>query len=122
MDRSVGDVKQSFCWVSGALCEVVWLLAAARSPLEAGLWERFCVGQAGVPMDRYLPEKRIVILVCQAGIRWHDTSQSPPSWERLPDRSARRLGRAPIRRMNQLELSLPSAESPAPAVPQEPCP
>jgi len=102
VDRSVGDVKQSFCWVSGALCEVVWLLAAARSPLEAGLWERFCVGQAGVPMDRYLPEKRIVILVGQAGIRWHDASQSPPNWERLPDRSARRLGRALIRRMNQV--------------------
>lgn len=34
---------------------------------EAELWERFCVGQAGVPMDRYLPKKRIVILVGQAG-------------------------------------------------------
>jgi hypothetical protein len=89
---------------------------------EAELWERFCAGQAGVPMDRYLPEKRIVILVGQAGIRWHDASQSPPNWERLPDRSARRLGGALIRRMNQLELSVPSAESPAPAVPQEPCP
>jgi hypothetical protein len=89
---------------------------------EAELWERFCVGQAGVPMDRYLPQKRIVILVGQAGIRWHDASQSPPNWERLPDRSARRLGGALIRRMNQLGLSLPSAESPAPAVPQEPCP
>ena len=74
---------------------------------EAELWERFCVGQAGVPMDRYLPEKRIVILVGQAGIMWHDASQSPPNWERLPDRSARTLGRALIRRMNQLGLSLP---------------
>jgi len=74
---------------------------------EAELWERFCVGQAGVPMDRYLPEKRIVILVGQAGIRWHDASQSPPNWERLPDRSARSLGRALIRRMNQLGPSLP---------------
>jgi hypothetical protein len=53
-------------------------------------------------MDRYLPEKRIVILVGQAGIRSHDASQSPPNWERLPDRSARRLGRALIKRMNQV--------------------
>lgn len=74
---------------------------------ETELWERFCVSQAGVPMDRYLPEKRIVILVGQAGIRWHDASQSPPNWERLPDRSARRLGGALIRRMNQLGLLLP---------------
>ena len=89
---------------------------------EAGLWERFCAGQAGVPMHRYLPERRIVILVGQAGIRGHDASRSPPTWERLPDRSARRLGRALIRRMNQLEPSVPSAQSPAPAVPQEPRP
>jgi len=74
---------------------------------EAGLWEQFCADQAGVPMDRYLPEKRIVILVGQVGIRWHDASQSPPNWERLPDRSARRLGGTLIRRMNQLGLSLP---------------
>jgi hypothetical protein len=98
-----------------------WRSAKALAD-EAELWERFCAGQAGVPMDRYLPEKRIVILVGQAGIRWHDASQSPPNWEHLPDRSARRLGGALIRRMNQLELSLPSAVSPAPAVPQEPCP
>jgi len=71
---------------------------------EAEMWEQFCAGQAGVPMDRYLPEKRIVILVGQVGIRWHDASQSPPNWERLPDRSARRLGGALIRRMNQLGL------------------
>jgi hypothetical protein len=75
---------------------------------EAGLWERFCVDEAGVPTNRYMPEKRIVILVGQAGIQCHDASQSPPNWERLPNRSARRLGSALIRRMNSLEPPLPS--------------
>jgi hypothetical protein len=86
-----------------------WRWRSARTLAdEAGLWERFCVGEAGVPMDRYRPEKRIVILAGQAGIRWHDASQSPPNWERLPDRSARRLGKALIRRMDQLEPSSPT--------------
>lgn len=99
-----------------------WRWSSARVQADgAELWERFCLGEAGVPVDRYLPEKRIVILVGQAGIRWHDASQSPPRWERLPDRSVRRLGGALIRRMNQLEPS-PTAESPGPAVPGEPRP
>ncbi|MGH3246384.1 MAG: hypothetical protein ACRDOI_09260 [Trebonia sp.] len=69
---------------------------------DAGLWERFCAEEAGVPVDRYRPAKRIVILVGQAGITWHDASQSPPSWAPLPDRSSRRLGKALIRHMNAL--------------------
>jgi hypothetical protein len=72
---------------------------------DAGLWERFCADEAGVPTSRYAPEKRIVILVGQAGIRCHDASQSPPEWEPLPDRSARSLGRALIKRMNSLQAA-----------------
>lgn len=81
---------------------------------EAGLWERFCASEAGVSVDCYQPEKRIVILAGQAGITWHDASQSPPSWKRLPGRSRRRLGKALIKHMNQLEPSSPP-ESAAPA-------
>jgi len=69
---------------------------------DAELWARFCAEEAGVPVERYQPQKRIVILAGQAGIMWHDASQSPPSWERLPDRSRRRLGKSLIRHMNSL--------------------
>jgi hypothetical protein len=43
----------------------------------------------GVPVDQYRPEKRLVILVGQAGIRCHDGRQSTPDWESLPTRSPR---------------------------------
>jgi hypothetical protein len=77
---------------------------------DAELWARFCAEAAGVPIDRYRPEKRIVILAGQAGITWHDASQAPPSWERLPDRSPRRLGKALIRHMNSVEPSSPKRD------------
>jgi hypothetical protein len=36
---------------------------------DAGLWAQFCAEEAaGVPIDRYRPEKRIVILAGQVGI------------------------------------------------------
>ena len=87
---------------------------------DAELWAQFCAEAAGVPVDRYRPEKRIVILAGQVGITWHDASQSPPNWERLPDRSPRKLGKALIRLMNSLEPSSTIMESPRPAVPEEP--
>ena len=77
------------------------------------LWARFCDDEAGVPVTGYRPEKRIVILAGQAGIRCQDPRQSPASWERLPDRSARALGKALIKRINQLEPSSPAAETDA---------
>jgi hypothetical protein len=66
---------------------------------DAELWARFCTEQARVPIDRYRPEKRIVILAGQVGMRWHDASQLPPNWEPLPDQSPRKLGKALIRYM-----------------------
>jgi hypothetical protein len=87
---------------------------------DAELWAQFCAEKAGVPMDRYRPQKRIVILAGQAGIMWHDASQSPPNWERLPDRSPRRLGKALIKHMNSVIPSATITESPQPRVPEEP--
>ncbi|MBO0804510.1 MAG: hypothetical protein J2P25_15725 [Nocardiopsaceae bacterium] len=77
---------------------------------EAELWERFCTTEAGVPTERYLPEKRLVILAGQAGIRCHDSRQSPPSWEPLPTRSPRALGAALLKRIARLEPSPPTAQ------------
>jgi hypothetical protein len=77
---------------------------------DADLWEHFCVAEAGVPADRYQPEKRIVILAGQAGITWQDASQAPPHWERLPDRSPRTLGKALISQMNSVEPSSPTTD------------
>ncbi|HEY6496957.1 MAG TPA: hypothetical protein VIZ43_27080 [Trebonia sp.] len=79
---------------------------------DTELWARFCAEQAGVAMDRYRPEKRIVILAGQAGITWHDASQSPPNWERLAGRSARRIGKALVRQMNALEPSPAATQAP----------
>jgi hypothetical protein len=70
---------------------------------DAEQWARFCAQEAGVPVDRYRPEKRLVILAGQAGITWHDANQSPPAWERLPGRPARKLGKALIKRMESVE-------------------
>lgn len=87
---------------------------------EFELWARFCETEAGVPVNEYRPEKRIVILAGQVGTRWHDGNQSPPQWQRLPNRSARALGKALIKRMNHIEPAPPApapAPSPAPADP-----
>ncbi|HUN33215.1 MAG TPA: hypothetical protein VMU95_14480 [Trebonia sp.] len=69
---------------------------------DAELWARFCTEEARVPIDRYRPQKRIVVLAGQAGMRWHDASQTPPNWEPLPGRSPRRLGKALIRHMDAI--------------------
>lgn len=86
---------------------------------DAELWARFCAEEAGVPVDRYRPEKRIVILAGRVGINWHDASEAPPNWDRLPDRSPRRLGKALIRHMNSLEPSSTIVESPQPTAQEE---
>jgi hypothetical protein len=89
---------------------------------DAELWARFCTEEAGVPIDRYRPEKRIVVLAGQVGMRWRDASQQPPGWEPLPHRSARKLGKALIRHMDsarQASLIMDSAE---PGVPEEQLP
>jgi hypothetical protein len=77
-------------------------IGAARSEWRAFIsaaddaenWARFCATVAGVPADQYRPDKRLVILVGQAGMRCHDGQQSPPVWEPLPDKSPRALGAA----------------------------
>lgn len=78
---------------------------------DAEHWARFCADEAGVPPDQYKPEKRLVILVGQAGIQCQDALQSPPSWEPLPARSPRALGAALMQRIGQ--------PGPAPAEPSE---
>ena len=65
-----------------------------------------------MPVDQYRPEKRLVILVGQAGIRCHDGRQSPPDWESLPTRSPRALGAALLKRIAQLEASPMGAAQP----------
>ncbi|HTU73285.1 MAG TPA: hypothetical protein VMG38_07175 [Trebonia sp.] len=69
---------------------------------DAELWAQFCTEQAGVPIDRYRPQKRIVVLAGQVGMRWHDGSQLPPSWEPLPGGSPRKLGKALIWHMDSV--------------------
>ena len=88
--------------VEGARQERRWRSSGVLAD-DAERWARFCADEAGVPIDRYQPEKRIVILVGQTGITWHDATEAPPNWARLPDRSRRRLGKALIRCMNSLE-------------------
>jgi hypothetical protein len=72
---------------------------------DAELWARFCAEVAGVPIARYRPEKRIVILAGQAGMTWHQVTEAPPDWERLPDRSPRKLGKALIGHMHSIAPS-----------------
>lgn len=82
---------------------------SARSEADgAELWARFTEEAAGVPVDRYQPEKRLVILAGTTGIQCCDARQSPPRWEPLPARSPRALGAALIKRIGLLEPS-PSA-------------
>jgi hypothetical protein len=87
-----------------------WRTALTPSD-EAELWSRFCTEQAGVPVDQYEPDKRLVILVGKAGIRCHDAQQSPPVWEPLPAGSPRKLGKALLRRITQLAPEPDSASA-----------
>jgi hypothetical protein len=97
-----------------------WRSARSQAD-EFELWARFCESEAGVPVNEYRPEKRIVILAGQAGIRWHDARQSPPDWQRLPDRTARALGKALLKRIDQIEPSPPAETETreAPAAPAD---
>ena len=75
-----------------------------RTPTdEAEQWAQFCVSEAGVPADQYQPEKRLVILAGKTGIQCHDARQSPPTWEPLPSKSPRKLGKALLKRIAELE-------------------
>jgi hypothetical protein len=60
---------------------------------DAELWERFCAEEAGVAVNRYLPEKRLVILAGKTGMRCCDGRRPVPRWEPLPARSPRVLAR-----------------------------
>lgn len=77
----------------------------------AAEWERFCTGVAGVPVRRYRPEKRLVILADQTGMRCRDARNSPPGWQRLPDGRPETVGAALIAWMERLEPSWPTAAS-----------
>jgi hypothetical protein len=86
--------------VSAARSE--WRTALTVSD-EAELWAHFCTSVAGVEVDQYQPDKRLVILAGQVGIRCHDARHSPPAWEPLPGKSPRKLGKALLKRISQLE-------------------
>jgi hypothetical protein len=85
------------------------LAYAAGRRRDAYEWGEFCAEVAGVPMIRYRPEKRLVILANRAGIRCHDQRHSAPSWEQLPDRSPAALGAALITRIGRVEARWPTA-------------
>ena len=87
---------------------------------DAELWARFCVEQAGVQVNHYQPEKRLVILAGRTGIQCRDARQSVPGWEPLPTRSRRALGKALIKRITLLEPSAPAPEPPEPPEPPAP--
>jgi hypothetical protein len=78
---------------------------------EAELWERFCTEQVGTPVDQYEPDKRLIILAGQAGMRCHDSRQSPPAWDSLPATSPRKLGKALIKRITELTPEPDSASA-----------
>ena len=75
---------------------------------KASEWARFCSEVAGVPVRRYRPEKRLVILADEAGIRCDDARNSPPRWEPLPDGPPAALGAALIVLIERLEPSWPT--------------
>jgi hypothetical protein len=81
----------------------------ANQRRDADEWGRFCVEVAGVPTIRYRPEKRLVILADQAGMRCADARHWPRRWETLPDDRPAALGAALIARIGGLEASWPTA-------------
>lgn len=94
---------------------------AARSEADdADLWARFCVEEAGVQVNHYQPEKRLVILAGKTGIQCYDASQPLLGWQPLPARSPRALGKALIKRITLLEPSVPAPEPPDSPAPGEP--
>src|SRR5215469_5401157 len=94
---------------------------SARSEADnAELWERFCVEEAGVQVNHYQPEKRLVILAGKTGMQCCDARQPLPGWQPLPTRSPRALGQALIKRITLLERSVPTPEPPESPTPDEP--
>jgi hypothetical protein len=94
---------------------------SARSEADdAELWARFCVEEAGVRVNHYQPEKRLVILAGKTGIQCCDAHQSLLEWQPLPASSPRSLGKALIKRITLLEPSVPAPEPPESPTPGEP--
>lgn len=87
---------------------------------DAELWARFCIDEAGVQVNHYQPEKRLVILAGKTGVQCCDARQPLPRWEPLPARSPRALGKALIKRISLLEPSAPAPEPPESSAPDEP--
>lgn len=94
---------------------------SARSQADdAELWARFCVEEAGVQVNHYQPEKRLVILAGKTGIQCCDARQSLLRWQPLPASSPRALGKALIKRITLLEPSAPAPEPADSPTPDEP--
>jgi len=80
---------------------------AAREREER--WERFCSQVAGVEVRDYRPEKRLIILADEQGLRCHDGHQSPPAWTVLSGSTAESIGAALIARFTATAPRWPAA-------------
>jgi hypothetical protein len=74
-------------------------------------WERFCSQVPGVEVRDYRPEKRLIILADEQGLRFNDGRQSPPAWTVLPDSSAEGIGTALIARFTAMAPRWPAADT-----------
>jgi hypothetical protein len=83
--------------------------AAVRE--REGQWERFCLQVAGVAARDYRPEKRLVMLSDEEGLRCHDGRQSPPAWTALPASPAEEIGAALIARFAAMAPRWPAADT-----------
>jgi hypothetical protein len=74
-----------------------------------GQWGRFCQEVAGVAVRDYRPEKRLIILADEQGLRCHDGRQSPPRWTPVAASTAGGIGGALIARLTAMAPRWPAA-------------
>jgi hypothetical protein len=78
---------------------------------EASQWERFCSDVAGVPVRDYRPEKRLVIMADERGLRCHYGSHSPPRWAPLAAGSPEGIGAALIAQLAAMAPRWPAVDT-----------
>ena len=74
-------------------------------------WERFCSQVAGVTVGEYRPEKRLLILADEQGLRCADDRHSPPRWEPLAASSPGEIGAALTARLAAMAPRWPAAHT-----------
>jgi hypothetical protein len=77
----------------------------------AGQWERFCLEVAGVLARGYQPEKRLVILADEQGMRCHDARHSPPRLVPLAASSPEGVGAALVTQLAAMAPRWPAADT-----------